>query len=528
MKIAQDKKLDFDDVLIAPQRSTLTSRSEIELERTFQFYHSPRTWTGIPVMCANMSFCSFDMAKKLAEHKMIACLHKYHSVEELVKYFTDYPENLDYTFVSIGYKKSDINHLLDLKEKLGIQPNICIDIPNGHMDVFVKYCKKVRDNFPESIILAGNVTNTSSTQELIIYGGVDIVKVGIGGGCFIAGTKVLTKDGYKNIENIKLGDQVITHTGKIQKVIGVRTRLDTDTIIDINGIQCTPNHKFYVVSAQDKHLVNDNNLEHYAKWVSAGDLCEDFYSVTHSFVENGYKFILEKIQKIDSYEVESEKVYDIEVENDHSFCVENGTIVHNSACTTRFLTGCGVPQLSCCIENSHSSHGLKKENKRLGLICSDGGHKNPGDVCKALCAGSDFVMLGGMFAGTNECEGEWAYEYKCKAKSNDISSHTEWYQSVDPGYPTEKRKTKFTYYGMSTHHAQEKYEKNIKAYRASEGTKITVNCKGKLDKVIQELLGGIRSCCCYIGADSIKDMSKCAEFYQVNQIHNNKTPSLGI
>lgn len=181
-KILNEVKLDFDDVLIVPQRSTLSSRSEINLERVFKFYHSPRTWTGIPVMCANMSFCSFDMAIALANHKMIACLHKYHNTAQLTNYFHKYPENLPYTFVSIGYKKSDLNHLLEFKQKTGLQPNICIDVPNGHMDVFVKYCHKVRENFPESIIIAGNVTNTSSTQELIIYGGVDIVKVGVGGG----------------------------------------------------------------------------------------------------------------------------------------------------------------------------------------------------------------------------------------------------------------------------------------------------------------------------------------------------------
>lgn len=363
-KIINETKLDFDDVLIVPQRSTLTSRSEIKLERTFYFYHSPRIWTGIPIMCANMSFCSFDIAKSLAKHKMIACLHKYHNVDDLTNYFEDNPENMDYTFVSIGYKKSDLNHLLELKEKLGRQPNICIDVPNGHMDVFVKYCKKVRDNFPESIIIAGNATNTSSTQELIIYGGVDIVKCGIGGG---------------------------------------------------------------------------------------------------------------------------------------------------SACTTRFLTGCGLPQLSCCLENSYVAHGLQNGNKKLGLVCSDGGHKTVGDVCKALCAGADFVMLGGYFSGVDECEGEWEF-------GGDYTTET----------GTKKSKGRFTYYGMSTHIAQEKFEDSQKSYRASEGTKITVQYKGPIDKISQELLGGIRSCCCYIGSDSIKHMSRCGQFCIVNQIHSNKNPTLGV
>lgn len=387
MKIIQECKLDFDDVLIVPQRSTLTSRSDIQLERTFQFYHSPKSWTGIPIICANMSFCSFEIAKELAKHKMIACLHKYHTVDNIVEYFNQYPENLEYTFISIGYKNSELNHLIQIKEKLGKQPNICIDVPNGHMDVFVKYCKKVRDHFPESIIIAGNVTNQSSTQELLIYGGIDIVKIGVGGG---------------------------------------------------------------------------------------------------------------------------------------------------SACSTRFVTGCGIPQLSACFENSYVAHGLQSGIKKLGLVCSDGGHKNSGDVAKALCAGADFVMLGGYFAGAEECDGEWEYEYKAKFgnKSNiDIDNYKEsfdWWQPIDPGYQTDKRKKTFTYYGMSTHLSQDKYEKKIKNYRASEGTKIVVKYKGELKKIIQELLGGIRSCCCYIGSDSIKNMPRCAEFCRVNKVHNNTNPILGV
>ena len=81
---------------------------------------------------------------------------------------------------------------------------------------------------------------------------------------------------------------------------------------------------------------------------------------------------------------------------------------------------------------------------------------------------------------------------------------------------------------MSTHHAQELYESNIKNYRASEGTKITVPYKGSVDDIVQELLGGIRSCCCYIGADSLKHMSRCAKFCRVNNIHKNNNPILGV
>jgi len=337
-KIINETKLDFDDVLIVPQRSTLTSRSEINLERTFYFYHSPRKWTGVPIVCANMSFCSFDMAKALAKHKMVACLHKYHSVDDLANYFNENPNNIDYTFVSIGYKKGDLNHLLQLKEKLGKQPNICIDVPNGHMDVFVKYCKKVRDNFPESIIIAGNVTNTSSTQELIIYGGVDIVKCGIGGGCFIAGTKILTPNGTINIEQIKRGDIVLSGNLEPRKVLGVSQRIEHDTLISVNGILCTPNHPFYVAHKDD--LVKAD-WHKYAKYIAAADLNKDH--VLFKIVNHGspnIKLDTQQIYELSSEEVENVVVYDIEVDIDHSFAVNGGVIVHNSACTTRFLTGC--------------------------------------------------------------------------------------------------------------------------------------------------------------------------------------------
>jgi GMP reductase len=179
-----------------------------------------------------------------------------------------------------------------------------------------------------------------------------------------------------------------------------------------------------------------------------------------------------------------------------------------------------MPQLSACLENAYVAHGLQNGPKKLGLIASDGGHKTSGDVCKSLCSGSDFVMLGGYFAGSEPCDGEWEYEWKMRSGG---------WQPIDPQYPdVEKRKAKFSYYGMSTHHAQQLYEDTVKDYRASEGTKITVKYKGSLDKVIQELLGGIRSCCCYIGASHIKHMAKCSQFCKVNKIHNNHNPTLGV
>ena len=127
--------------------------------------------------------------------------------------------------------------------------------------------------------MAGNVTDPSSTQELIIHGGADIVKCGIGPGCFIAGTKIVTKKGKKNIEKINIGDLVLTHTGKFHKVTGLSTRIENHRIIDINGIKCTENHEFYVVHKNNSSKINNHNIHKYAKWISAADLSEDYYLI---------------------------------------------------------------------------------------------------------------------------------------------------------------------------------------------------------------------------------------------------------
>lgn len=135
-----------------------------------------------------------------------------------------------------------------------------------------------------------------------------------------------------------------------------------------------------------------------------------------------------------------------------------------------------------------------------------------------MCAGADFVMVGGMFAGTNECEGEWEYEYKSQFKTNDGKIVSEWWQPFNPGgNDRERRKTHLKFYGMSSHYAQEKHGEGKKNYRASEGKVSLIKYKGPVEYTIQEILGGLRSCGAYIGAKYLKDFSKCAKFARVNR-----------
>jgi GMP reductase len=151
-----------------------------------------------------------------------------------------------------------------------------------------------------------------------------------------------------------------------------------------------------------------------------------------------------------------------------------------SVCTTRMMTGVGYPQLSAIIECADAAHGLR------GHVCADGGCRSPGDVVKAFAAGADFVMLGGMLAGHDECEGDWIEE--------------------------SGKRVALMFYGMSSQKALDKYAGGRKDYRASEGREVAVPYKGPVKDTIQEITGGIRSACAYVGATRLKDLSKCTTF----------------
>jgi GMP reductase len=368
-KIINEIKLDFDDVLIRPKRSTLNSRSEVCIQREFKFKYSPRKLLAVPIMVANMDTVgTFKMAESLTKNQTIVCLHKHYKINEYIAFYTD-PSivNKNLAFYSIGTSQTDLEKLTEvfnqIKKYNYPTPNICLDVANGYTEQFVKAARKIRNLYPESVIMAGNVVTPEMTEELIIHGHVDIVKVGIGSG---------------------------------------------------------------------------------------------------------------------------------------------------SVCTTRLKTGVGYPQLSAVMECTDAAHGLG------GHVCSDGGCKVVGDICKAFGANSDFVMLGSIFAGTDECEGEWKYEYLVEAGS----SAPGFWQSIDPENDNIKRKVSLQYYGMSSSEAMDKHHNGVADYRTAEGKCVTVPYKGMAEEIVQDIYGGIRSACTYIGASKIKDFGKKTTFIQVNNTHN--------
>jgi GMP reductase len=178
MKILDDVKLDFSNVLILPKRNQYSSRSEVTLERTFKFKYSPYSWSGVPIIVSNMDTTgTIEMALEMQKHKVLTCLHKYYTCEELLAASL----NKEYYAVSTGINTTDLNNLDKIMQNL--DPKfICIDVANGYMIKLIETCKIIREKYPNKIIIAGNVCTSEGVLELVLHGKVDIVKVGIGSG----------------------------------------------------------------------------------------------------------------------------------------------------------------------------------------------------------------------------------------------------------------------------------------------------------------------------------------------------------
>ena len=206
MRIDQDIKLDYKDVLIRPKRSTLKSRSQVKLNRKFQFRHYDHDdeyhYEGIPIMASNMDGVgTFEMADKLAEGDIFTCLVKTYSAEELIEYFDGPVERTECVAMSIGTGESDYNKLLQVKKEVEHKLKyICMDIANGYSDHFAAHVRKVRTEFPDLVIIAGNVVTGEMTEELILNG-ADIVKVGIGPGS-VCTTRIQTGVGYPQLSAV--------------------------------------------------------------------------------------------------------------------------------------------------------------------------------------------------------------------------------------------------------------------------------------------------------------------------------------
>lgn len=376
MRIEDDIKLDYSDVLIRPKRSTLPSRSVVTLQRQLQMKHTPYVWEGVPLVAANMdTIGTREMAEALAKKDCVTALHKFYRINELVDIYDSafndlYSVNLQNVFFTFGVSENDRNRLKKFRQLLENRfgsdfdsypvnsPMICLDVANGYFEAFShEHVPCVRELFPNSPIMAGNVVTGEMTEQLILSG-ADIVKVGIGPG---------------------------------------------------------------------------------------------------------------------------------------------------SVCTTRKMTGVGYPQLSAVIECADAAHGMN------GWVCADGGCVTPGDVAKAYGAGADFVMLGGMLAGTDECGGDLIYEEAVPGPVIEVDG-ADVTDMLDPlRFPVGMK-----FYGMSSETAMEEHYGGVSEYRASEGKTVIVDYKGPVENTLLEILGGVRSMMTYIGAATLKHVPKATTFVRVN------------
>lgn len=337
MHLDNDIKLDFKDVLIRPKRSTLTSRSQVDITREIKFRWSSEIFQNIPIIAANMDTTgTFEMARALGRHKMMTALHKHYEADQYIAFFKSLEVKSD-AFYSLGIGEAEFEKFKHVMLAApGAVRYVCIDVANGYTEAFVSFVKRMREAFPDIVIMAGNVVTGDMTEELVLAG-ADIVKVGIGPG---------------------------------------------------------------------------------------------------------------------------------------------------SVCTTRKMTGVGYPQLSAIIECADAAHGLG------GRICADGGCTRPGDVAKAFGGGADFVMLGGMFAGHDECGGEVVEKDGRKLRA---------------------------FYGMSSKAAMDKYSGGVAEYRAAEGKIVYIEDRGPVDQTCRDILGGVRSACTYVGARRLKELTMRTTFVRVTQ-----------
>lgn len=221
MRIEESLKLGFKDVLIRPKRSTLKSRSEVELEREYTFKHSGHKWSGVPIIAANMDTVgTFRMAEALASFDVLTAIHKHYTVEQWREFTQRVSASvLDHVMVSTGTSDADfekLNQITALSPQLKF---ICLDVANGYSEHFVMFLQKLRQNHPDNVIIAGNVVTGEMVEELILSG-ADIVKVGIGPGS-VCTTRVKTGVGYPQLSAViecadaahGLGGQIISDGG---------------------------------------------------------------------------------------------------------------------------------------------------------------------------------------------------------------------------------------------------------------------------------------------------------------------------
>ena len=260
------QKFDFEQINLVPRKCVVNSRSECDTSvklGNFKF--------KITVIPANME-CVIDenVAIKLAENGYFYIIHRF-KINPVI--FTFQMKTLGLvSSISLGVNE-DSYKIVDEFKSTFLEPDfITIDIAHGHSVKMEKMIRYIKENLPNTFVIAGNVSSSTAVMELEIWG-ADAVKVGIGPGCFIPTSEVKTIEGLKSLQNILIGDSVLTHKNRYKKVIDKHIYYGEQELLKINNLPpCTETHEFYVIEKSKRELVNDENLSEFAFWVKSKDL----------------------------------------------------------------------------------------------------------------------------------------------------------------------------------------------------------------------------------------------------------------
>jgi len=281
--------LTYDDIQLIPFYSEVKHRNKISLRTKL----STNFELMIPLVASPMdTVCEHEMAFKMFQLGGVGCIHRFMSIEEQaneIKKLITSIENSSYD----PFNQDKIRHKIPVMAAVGSNGDflerskslieagvnvILIDVAHGHHINVKKAIEAIKGLDLGVDIIAGNIATSEAAIDLQNWG-ADGLRCGIGGGCFTPSMKVKTSEGYIDIIDVKIGDEVYSHNGELNKVLNKLEFDRNEEIIIINGIECTKNHEFYVVNIKYKGLVNSSNIEEYAEWIPAGNLTDKYFLV---------------------------------------------------------------------------------------------------------------------------------------------------------------------------------------------------------------------------------------------------------
>ena len=261
----QEVKFDFDDIKLVPADSSLIrSRKSVNvrsLETRFVDKES------LPLMSAPMDSV-ISPERNGFNPEIVSNLFNAGIRPVVPRHTKVYNKSLGHSFISQSLEEVK-HYLVDGVESTDYS-FICIDMANGHMAELADTIRKLKVVYPSLVLMVGNIANPY-TYKILSEAGADYVRCGIGSGsgCFVDDTLVTTRDGQKKISDIQIGEEVLTHTGKYQPVISRLSYATDESLLEINGVHCTPNHEFYVINRTDEPLVTEDNYKIYAFFIEA-------------------------------------------------------------------------------------------------------------------------------------------------------------------------------------------------------------------------------------------------------------------